>query len=129
MTEAESVVRSFFETLSSGDLDRLAAYIDGDSTWTVCATGIPGAGTHRGKAIIDEFLQPVRGLFEPGEPKVEITNLVSDGRWVACEGIGRGRFRTGTEYRNTYSYWLEVEGRIVRTMREYMDSAYVASLT
>jgi ketosteroid isomerase-like protein len=128
VTESESLVRSFFETLSSGDLDKLASYFDAESTWTVCATGIPGAGKHRGSAIIDEFLRPVRGLFEPGQPKVELTNLVTDGRWVACEGTGRGRFRSGAVYENHYSYWLEVEGPIVRTMREYMDSAYVASL-
>ena len=124
----EALARSFFETLSSGDLDRVAAFFDADSTWTVCATGIPGAGTHRGAAIVEQFLRPVRGMFAPGQPKVEITNLVAAGAWVALEAIGRGRFLSGTPYENRYSFWLEVDGGTIRTIREYMDSHYVAML-
>jgi ketosteroid isomerase-like protein len=122
------LVRTFFATLSSGDLDGLAAFFDGASEWTVCATGIPGAGTHRGGAIVGEFLRPVRGMFEPGQPKVELTNVVAAGRWVAVEATGRGRFRSGAPYENHYSFWLELDGGIVRTLREYMDSQYVATL-
>jgi uncharacterized protein len=125
---AEALVRSFFATLSTGDLDRVATFFDSESTWTVCATGIPGAGTHRGPAIVDEFLRPVRGMFAPGQPKVEITNLVAAGDWVALEAIGRGEFLSGTPYENHYSFWLEVDGGTIRTSREYMDSHYVAML-
>ena len=96
LNESKELVRSFLETLSTGDLDRVAAFFDSESTWTVCAVDIAGAGTHRGRAIIEEFLRPVRGLFEPGSPKVEITNLVAEGRWVAAEAEGHGRFRNGT---------------------------------
>jgi len=124
----EELARAFFTTLSIGDLDRVAAFFDADSTWTVCATAIPGAGTHRGRAIVEEFLGPVRGLFEPGQPKVEVTNVVSAGGWVAVEAIGRGRFRNGTPYENRYAFWLEVEGATIRTIREYMDTQYVATL-
>jgi uncharacterized protein len=60
----EKLVRSFFETLSSGDLERLRPMLHEDATWTVMATGIPGAGQKKGRnAIIDEFLAPVRGIF------------------------------------------------------------------
>ena len=125
----EELVRSFFTTLSSGDLDRLAAFFDADSTWTVCATGIPGAGTHRGRAIVEEFLRPVRGMFAPGQPKVELTNVVAARGRVAVEATGRGRFLSGTPYENRYSFWLEVDGGTIRTIREYMDTHYVALLT
>jgi ketosteroid isomerase-like protein len=128
VSDPEEFVRSFFETLSSGDLDRLASFFDAESAWTVCATGIPGAGTHQGSAIIEEFLRPVRGMFEPGEPKVELTNLLAAGRWVAVEARGRGRFRNGPRYENRYSFWVEVDGQKIRTIREYMDSHYVATL-
>jgi uncharacterized protein len=127
-SDSEEFVRSFFETLSSGDLDRLASFFDAGSAWTVCATAIPGAGTHQGSAIIEEFLRPVRGMFEPGEPKVELTNMVAAGRWVAVEAVGRGRFRNGPRYENRYSFWIEVDGQKIRTIREYMDSHYVATL-
>lgn len=126
--ETTALVRSFFEALSSGDLERTGAFFDDATVWTVCAAGIPGAGEHRGRAIVEEFLRPVRGLFEPGQPKVELTNVVADGRWVAVEATGRGRFLDGRPYENQYSFWLEVDGRTIRTIREYMDSHYVASL-
>lgn len=48
MTSSE-LVRSFFATLSSGDLERLREFFDDESTWHICATGIPGAGAHTGR--------------------------------------------------------------------------------
>ena len=128
MTNGE-LVRSFFETLSSGDLEGLRSYFDDESTWLICATGIPGAGAHKGRrGIIDDFLAPVRGMFEPGQPKVEITNLIARGDWVAVEATGRGRFLDGRDYENRYSYWIEIDGLTIRTLKEYMDSNYVAGL-
>jgi ketosteroid isomerase-like protein len=128
MTSAE-LVRRFFATLSSGDLVRLGELLDDDAEWHICATGIPGAGVHAGRsAIIDGFLTPVRGLFEPGEPKVEILNLVADGDLVAVEATGRGRFLDGRVYENRYAYWITVRGGAIATVKEYMDSSYVASL-
>lgn len=127
--EAAALVRAFFEALSSGDLERTGSFFDDETVWTVCAVGIPGAGAHRGRrAIVEDFLRPVRGLFEPGEPKIELTNVVAEGRWVAVEAIGRGRFLDGRSYENQYSFWVEVDGQTIRTIREYMDSHYVARL-
>ncbi len=123
----KQVVRSFFETLSSGDYVRLADLFDPQATWTVCAQGIPGAGTHAGRdAIIDEFLAPVRGTFEPGDPKLEIKTMLGEGSWVAVEARGRGRYLNGNPYDQEYCYLIEVDGGKVRTLRQYFDSHYVA---
>ena len=119
----------FFATLSAGDLEGVRSFFDEDSTWFIVATGIPGAGEHRGAdAIVDGFLAPVRGLFEPGQPKVEIVRLVGDGDLVAVEATGRGRFLDGRDYDNRYAYWIEIAGGRIRTIKEYMDSSYVAGL-
>jgi len=126
----EAVVRSFFETLSSGDLARLREFFDADSTWEIVATGIPGAGTHTGpEGIVDGFLAPVRGLFEPGDPKVDVEQVLADGDRAAVEASGRGRFRDGRVYDNRYAYWIVVDGRRIRSIKEYMDSSYVAGLS
>jgi hypothetical protein len=123
------LVRSFFETLSAGDLEGVRALLHEDATWTVMADGIPGAGRHEGRdAIVDGFLAPVRGLFEPGDPKVVIDTLVADGPLVAVEARGQGRFVDGREYRNRYAFVLELDAGRVRALREYMDSAYVSRL-
>jgi ketosteroid isomerase-like protein len=127
----KQLVRAFFETLSTGDLDRVSAFFDGDSVWEMpwVKDDLPGAGTHVGvKGIVDEFLAPVRGMFEPGDPKVEIQNIVAEGASVVVEAVGRGRFRNGTPYENFYAFVIEVDGDKIRRMREYMDSYYVSTL-
>ena len=77
---------------------------------------------------MDDFLTPVRGLFEPGQPKVEIGNVIANGDVVAVEATGHGRFLDGREYHNRYAYWIEIDRATIRTIREYMDSSYVAGL-
>ena len=125
----ETVVRSFFETLSSGDLDGVGKMLHEQASWTIFAEGLPGAGTHEGReAIVEGFLRPVRRMFEPGDPKVAVENLVAAESWVAVEATGRGRFANGTPYRNTYAFFMEVEDGKVRTVREYMDSRLASTL-
>ena len=61
--ENEQVYLNFFETLSSGDLEKIRATFHDEAVWQVQVKGILGEGSHRGKkAIVDEFLAPVRGM-------------------------------------------------------------------
>jgi uncharacterized protein len=125
----EKLVRMFFETLSTGDLERVRPMLHEDATWTVMASGIPGAGEKKGhKGIIDEFLAPVRGIFEDGDPKVSVVNVISKGRLVAAETRGVGRLKNGTPYNNVYSWMIEVDDGKIRALREYMDSYYVSTI-
>ena len=76
--ENEQAYLKFFETLSSGDLEKIRATFHDDAVWQVQVKGILGEGSHRGKkAIVDEFLAPVRGMFKPGDPKLDVTSLAS----------------------------------------------------
>ena len=128
-TQNERLVRTFFETLSTGDLERLRPMLHEDATWTVMAKGIPGAGEQRGRdTIIDKFLAPVRGIFEDGDPKVHVVNLISKGSLVAAETRGVGRLKSGKPYNNNYSWMIEIDGGKIRALREYMDSYYVSTL-
>jgi ketosteroid isomerase-like protein len=123
--ENKQKARRFFETLSGGDLEELwSSFLDDESTWTVRAVDILGAGTAKGRAIVDEFLTPVRGLFEPGNPRVDVKNVLADGPFVVVEAEGHGRFRDGSAYDNVYCFVLEIEGGKVRSLSEYMDTGY-----
>jgi ketosteroid isomerase-like protein len=133
MSEVESrneqLVRSFFETLSTGNLERLRPLLHEHATWAVMATGIPGAGEKKGRnVIIDEFLGPVRGLFEEGDPKVTIHNLISKGSLVAAETTGVGRLKNGKKYHNRYVFMIEIKDDKIFALREYMDSYHVSTL-
>jgi uncharacterized protein len=125
----EQIVRNFFDTQSSGNLEKLRLLLDEEATWTVMATGIPGAGEKKGRtAIIDEFLSPIRGMFVPGDPKIYVDRIIAQGPLVAAEARGVGRFENGKEYSNRYAFVLEIKGDKVLALREYMDSYYVSTL-
>jgi hypothetical protein len=93
-------------------------------------TNIPGMGTHRGRVgIVDEFLAPVRGLFVDGDPQNEIVSLIGKGDLVAVETHGTGTFRNGRPYDNRYAWIVEIRDGMIYAIREYMDTAYIASIT
>ena len=127
--ENERVFLKFFETLSSGDLDKIRAAFHDEAVWQVQVKGIAGEGSHKGKkAIVDEFLAPVRGMFKPGDPKLTITSIASQGPLVIGEAQGRGTFTDGRPYENLYAFAIEIKDGKVHRLREYMDSFYVAKL-
>lgn len=54
----EQIVRTFFETLSSGDMERLRPLFHEQATWTGMVTGLPGAGEKKGaKRSLTIFLR------------------------------------------------------------------------
>ncbi len=128
--EAERLVLHWFDRLSAGDFPALRSMLHRESTWTVQVRGIQGAGVHKGPAgIIDKFLMPVRlGLFEEGDPKMLIDNVVSKGATVAVECRGAGRMKNGTVYDNVYCWLVDVKDGQIFAIREYMDSYYVSTL-
>ena len=126
-TEAERVVINFFNTLSTGDLEKLRETMHPDAAWNVMVT-VPGAGSHKGRDTIIDFLGPIRGQFMPGDPKVNIDRVISKGDIVAVESHSSGHFKNGTEYKNNYCWFVIVKDGKVFEIREYMDSYHVSTL-
>ncbi len=125
----ERIVLSFFAALSNGDLQTVRSLLHEEATWTPQVREVPGAGVHKGhKGIIDEFLVPVRGLFAPGDPKVIIDTIASNGSLVMVESRGSGHLKDGRPYSNLYAWAFEVNGGKITAIREYMDSHYVMGL-
>lgn len=129
-SDPKDVLRRFFATLSTGDLDALGEFFGDDSVWMVndVARGHPG---ERGRqAIIEDFLRPVReGLFVPGDPKVEVLRMFGEGDWVAAETVARGTLRNGNAYENSYVFIAQINGEQVAFLREYMDTAYAFAIS
>ena len=128
-TRNEQLVREFFETLSTGDLEALRTRLHPNGSWEVMGATIPGAGvTTGGDAVIDEFLAPVRGLFEDGDPKIVVKRLFSSGDLVAAETEAIGTLRNGNHYHNRYAWIIAIKDDRVCHLREYMDTAYIMSV-
>jgi uncharacterized protein len=129
-SDPKDVLRRFFATLSTGDFDAIGEFFGDDSVWTVndVARGFPSSRGRR--AIIEDFLQPVReGLFEPGDPKVEVVRMLGEGDWVVAETVARGRLRNGNTYENSYVFVARISGEQVTSLREYMDTAYAHDIS
>lgn len=125
-THGERLVRNFFETLSRGDLEALRLLLHDEGSWEATGRTIPGAGITRGRdKIIDDFLAPVRGLFEPGDPKIRIDRIFSKGPWVAAETEASGKLSNGKDYHNRYAWVIEIRDGKIFALREYMDTAYI----
>jgi hypothetical protein len=125
----EQLVRNFFAVLSTGELESIRATLHPDASWTPMVKNVPGAGVHRPRdVIVDEFLAPVRGLFEDGDPKTTVNNIFSKGRVVCAETRALGKMRNGNTYDNLYCWVIEIEDDLIYAIREYMDSAYIQSI-
>jgi ketosteroid isomerase-like protein len=124
----EQLALDFFTALSTGDLDNLRPFLDENSIWEPMVKDIPGAGSYKGNAIIDEFLGPVRGMFAQGDPKVHPQTIFSDGDFVAVESYSDGKLQDGREYYNRYSWVFKMNNGKIGYLHEYMDSHYVATL-
>jgi uncharacterized protein len=128
-TPQEQVVLDFFKVLNTGDLEAIRATLHPDASWVPMVEGIPGEGTHTPRDhIVDQFLAPVRGLFQPGDPKNVLDRIASSGDLVMCESRGSGTLLDGRQYRNRYCWSIDVRDGKIFTIREYMDSLYVANL-
>lgn len=126
---SEAIVRNFFEALNTGDLEKIRATLHPDAQWIPMVKNVPGAGVHEPRdVIVDEFLAPVRGIFEDGDPKNTLTNIFASGNTVCVESNGKGKLRNGNDYDNRYCWVIEVKDDLVLVIKEYMDSAYVNSV-
>ncbi|HEX5420814.1 MAG TPA: nuclear transport factor 2 family protein [Gammaproteobacteria bacterium] len=123
---SESLVRDFFDTLSTGDLEALRQRLHVDASWEATGKSIPGAGITRGRDhVIDDLLAPVRGLFVPGDPKIKVLRIISQGLWAAAETEAMGRLNNGKDYHNRYAWIIEIRDGKICTVREYMDTGYI----
>jgi uncharacterized protein len=128
-TPQEQLVLDFFRILSTGALEPIRATLHADAVWEPMVQGVPGAGKHGPRdQIVDKFLAPVRGLFVAGDPKTTVLRITSAGDLVMCESRGDGRLQDGREYHNRYAWSIDVKDGKIHTIREYMDSHYVATL-
>jgi ketosteroid isomerase-like protein len=118
------LVRDFFAKLSDGDLEAMRLLLHRDATWEVMRA-VPGQRSASGRdVIIDEFLGPVRARFVDGDPTVTVRTLFASGELVAAETQADGTMLDGSEYHNRYAWVIELDGELVRAVREYMDTAY-----
>ena len=128
MLASEEAVRKFFDVLNSNNIEALRGLMQG-VTWRPMVKNLTSAPCYSGDAIIDDFFVPVRGIFAPGDPKVEVVSLVAGETLVAAETPGSGELADGRPYNNRYAWFFTIENGKIVEIREYLDSLYVAGLS
>jgi len=128
--DPKDVLTRFFATLSTGNYDAIGEFFGPESVWMV--NNVAGGFPHEQgrEKIINDFLRPVRdGLFEPGDPKIEVVRMICEGGWVAAETIARGSLRNGNKYENYYAWVAQIDAGQISFLKEYMDSAYAFEIS
>lgn len=76
------------------------------------------------QAFLDEVLVPFGARFDPDAPfrPVTIRGLYADGDTVAVIWDGQGTTRSGSTYRNTYSWFLTFRNGFVVDALAFFDS-------
>ena len=125
----EALVRHFFDRLNAEDLEAVRALLTEDAAWLPQARDMPGAGEYRGRdVIIDDFLRPIRGMFQPGSPSNRILSLATNGGLVLTETHGTGFLADGRVYDNRYAWAFVLRDGKIAEIREYLDSYYIIRL-
>src|SRR5262245_35653036 len=100
-TNNQALARAVFATLHPEALEGIRAMLTDDAAWLPQAKDMPGAGSYRGRdVIVDEFLRPIRGLFERGSPSNRIVSMAANGPLVLVETHGTGKLKDGRPYEN-----------------------------
>lgn len=126
MNEEENtkVALTFFESLSTGNLDQALQLISDNATWWLA--GKPEQFALAGTKNKTEFTEML-SLIESGMPngiRLTITGVTADGDRVAVEMNADGVSALGKEYHNQYHDLLEVRDGKIEAGREYLDTAH-----
>jgi ketosteroid isomerase-like protein len=121
---SRAVVLDYIEALDAGDTERLRAKFTPDATWRLSGD-LPVSGTWTGPGeIIDVFLAAMLERIDPSRPIVrEVKRILADADAVAVEWVVRATARDGAAYENEYAFVFEVQGELIRAVREYFDTA------
>lgn len=119
----KKLIRDYFEAVSSGASEKLAAAFADDIVWWVPPSS-PMAGTYKGKeAVFGMFAKGV-SLYAPEPMKIEILGMVADEKKVAAEVRITAKTAKGADYCNHYHFLFELGGGQIKGVKEYVDTLY-----
>jgi ketosteroid isomerase-like protein len=120
----KKLLQNMFEELAKGNGQALLDALDDDIEWTLTGT-TSISKTYKGKqSVIDDFLGPVVGAID-GHMHITPDNFIADGDYVALQGRGEARTKTGVQYNNTYCWVYKFKDKKIVSIVEYLDTELV----
>ena len=120
----KSIVKLFFEALSSGDVVRIGSFLTEDASWWVSGTVEGISGTYNKTQTLG-LLAQVSEVYKEGALKITATAMIAEGSKVAAEAESYAELHNGKVYNNLYHFVFELDGDKISSFKEYMDTQHV----
>ncbi|MGR8948964.1 MAG: nuclear transport factor 2 family protein [Gammaproteobacteria bacterium] len=122
--EHKTMLKNMFAELANGNGDALLDALDDDIQWTVIGT-TSLSKTYSGKQeVIESFLGPFSEALD-GHIHITPLNFIADGDFVALQGTGESRTKSGVDYNNTYCWVYKFKDGKIVAITEYLDTELV----
>ena len=123
--ENVQIVKDFFAALGGRDKQGLLALVAEDIEWIIPGEDWPLAGTHRGRAGLENLLQKANETVEtsyPGPPE-----FIAQGERVLVVGFATGRIKaTNKTFKDHWVFDITVRNGKLTKIREYVDTQALA---
>jgi ketosteroid isomerase-like protein len=117
------IVKDFFASMRSGDMQALLALCAEDMEWIIPGEDWPLAGTYRGHAGLEELLQKSEMLETSTEPR----EFVAQGDRVMVIGFASGKvIATHKAFKDDWVFAITVQNGKLKNIREYIDTQALA---
>jgi ketosteroid isomerase-like protein len=122
--EHKAMLKNMFAELAKGNGEALLDALDDNIQWTVTGT-TSISKTYNGKQeVIADFLGPFGEAID-GHIHITPDNFIADGDYVALQGRGESRTKTGVDYNNTYCWVYKFKDGKIVSIVEYLDTELV----
>lgn len=126
-TSAREVVEQAVDALRTRDVARFLGYLHDELTWHVVgAQHLPADGVFESKAsFVAEAMPALQAAFDLATLEIDLRTVVADGDTVVVEWSQSARTPAGAPYDDKgHCLVFEVSGGQIRSVREYLDTAY-----
>jgi ketosteroid isomerase-like protein len=126
MSTEENVqaVKDFFAAIGRGDRDGLLTLVAPDIAWIIPGENWPLAGTHRGRAGVQDLL---RKASEEIETSTEPREYVAQADRVLVVGVATGKIKaTNGTFKDDWVFDITVQNGKLTKIREYIDTQALA---
>jgi ketosteroid isomerase-like protein len=119
------IVKNFLAALGRRDKQDLLALSAEDIEWIIPGEDWPLAGTHRGRAGLNNLVQKANETVETSYP--EPPEFVAQGDRVLVIGVATGKIKaTNRAFKDDWVFAITVRDGKVTNVREYIDTQTLA---
>ena len=119
------IVKDFFAALGRHDQQGLLALVAENIEWIIPGKDWPLAGTHRGRAGLENLLQKANETVETSYP--EPPEFIAQGDRVLVVGFAAGKIKAANKpFKDHWVFDITVRNGKLTNVREYIDTQALA---